>query len=151
MNIHEYQAKQLLAKYGVAVPNGAVCKTPEEARAAAQKLLSEGTKEVVMKVQIHSGGRGKGTFKSGFKGGVKVLSSADEVFKIAGQMLGQVIVTKQTGEEGRLVSTLLVEPAAKLNKEYYLAVLLDRATSKPLIMASAEGGMDIEEVAEKHP
>src|SRR5689334_7452089 len=151
MNIHEYQAKQLLAQYGVAVPPGEVCDKPEQAKAIAEKLFSAGEKLVVVKSQVHSGGRGKGTFKSGFKGGVKLCKSAAEVFDMAKAMLGNVLVTKQTGEEGRLVSKLLVALAPDIQKELYLAVLLDRAVSRPVIMVSTEGGMDIEEVAAKTP
>jgi succinyl-CoA synthetase beta subunit len=151
MNIHEYQAKQLLAQNGVVVPPGEVCDTPEKARQVAEQLFAKGEKVVVVKSQIHAGGRGKGTFKSGFQGGVKLCKTADDVFEKAKAMIGQVLVTKQTGAEGRLVSKLLVSGAAPIKKEFYLAVLLDRATSKPLIMASTEGGMDIEEVAAKTP
>jgi succinyl-CoA synthetase beta subunit len=151
MNIHEYQAKQLLAQYGVAVPPGEVCNTPEAAKAIAEKLFAGGEKMVVVKSQIHAGGRGKGTFKSGFQGGVKLCKTAEDVFEKAKAMLGQVLVTKQTGPEGRLVSKLLVAGAPAIKKEYYLAVLLDRATSRPLMMVSTEGGVDIEEVAEKTP
>ncbi|NBV22371.1 MAG: ADP-forming succinate--CoA ligase subunit beta [Proteobacteria bacterium] len=151
MNIHEYQGKQLLKQYGVAVPDGEVCKTPDEAFAAAEKLVAAGHKMLVVKSQIHAGGRGKGTFKSGFKGGVKLCKTAAEAKDLATAMLGNVLVTKQTGPDGRLVSTLLVAGAPNIKKELYLAVLLDRATSRPLIMASTEGGVDIEEVAEKSP
>ncbi|MFA6545503.1 MAG: ADP-forming succinate--CoA ligase subunit beta [Limisphaerales bacterium] len=151
MNIHEYQAKQLLKQYGVAVPDGEVCKTPAEALAAAEKLIAGGQKMLVVKSQIHAGGRGKGTFKSGFKGGVKLCKTAAEAHDLAKAMLGNVLVTKQTGPDGRLVSTLLVAGAPNIKKELYLAVLLDRATSRPLVMASTEGGVDIEEVAEKTP
>ena len=151
MNIHEYQAKQLLKQCGVAVPDGEVCKTPAEALAAAEKLVAAGHKMLVVKSQIHAGGRGKGTFKSGFKGGVKLCKTAAEAKDLATAMLGNVLVTKQTGPEGRLVSTLLVAGAPNIKKELYLAVLLDRATSRPLVMASTEGGVDIEEVAEKTP
>ena len=151
MNIHEYQGKQLLKQYGVAVPDGDVCKTPAEALAAAEKLVAAGHKMLVVKSQIHAGGRGKGTFKSGFKGGVKLCKTAAEAKDLATAMLGNVLVTKQTGPEGRLVSTLLVAGAPNIKKELYLAVLLDRATSRPLVMASTEGGVDIEEVAEKTP
>src|SRR5882724_872513 len=151
MNIHEYQAKQLLAQYGVAVPPGEVCATPEAAKAIAEKLFTGGEKLVVVKSQIHAGGRGKGTFKSGFQGGVKLCKTADDVFEKAKAMLGNVLVTKQTGPDGRLVSKLLVAAAPAIKKEFYLAVLLDRATSRPLIMVSTEGGVDIEEVAEKTP
>ncbi len=151
MNIHEFQAKQLLGKYGVAVPNGVVCTTADEVRVAVEKIFSEGAKRAVVKSQIHAGGRGKGTFKSGYKGGVKVISSTQEAVDAAKNMLGQILVTKQTGPDGRKVTKLLVEPGSNIKKEYYLAVLLDRALSRPLIMASSEGGMDIEEVAEKFP
>ncbi|HYG21474.1 MAG TPA: ADP-forming succinate--CoA ligase subunit beta [Verrucomicrobiae bacterium] len=151
MNIHEYQARQLLSQFGVAFPPGDVCDKAETARAIATKLFAEGAKMVVVKSQVHSGGRGKGTFKNGFKGGVKLCKTADEVFEMASAMLGNVLVTKQTGAEGRLVSKLLVAHAPDIQKELYLAVLLDRANSRPLIMVSTEGGMDIEEVAEKTP
>jgi len=151
MNIHEYQAKQLLAQYGVATPPGEVCATADEALLVAEKLFSGGEKCVVVKSQIHAGGRGKGTFKSGFKGGVKLCHSAAEAAEKAAAMLGQVLVTKQTGAEGRLVSKVLVAAAPAIKKELYLAVLLDRSTSRPVVMASAEGGVDIEEVAEKTP
>jgi succinyl-CoA synthetase beta subunit len=151
LNLHEYQAKQLLSQYGVAVPQGDVCQTAEQARAVAEKLFAAGDKLAVVKSQIHAGGRGKGTFKSGFQGGVKLCKSADEVFEKAKAMLGNVLVTKQTGPEGRLVSKLLVASAPAIKKEFYLAVLLDRATSRPIVMASTEGGVDIEEVAEKTP
>ncbi len=151
MNIHEYQAKQLLTQYGVSVPTGTVCFTAAEAKAAAEKIFAAGHKRAVVKSQIHAGGRGKGTFKSGFQGGVKVVATADEVFEKAGAMLGNVLVTKQTGPHGRLVSKLLVEAASNIKKEFYLAALLDRATSRPIMMVSTEGGMDIEEVAEKTP
>jgi succinyl-CoA synthetase beta subunit len=151
MNIHEYQAKQLLAQYGVAVPAGDVCDTPEAARKIAEKMFAQGEKLVVVKSQIHAGGRGKGTFKSGFQGGVKLCKSADDVFEKAKAMIGQVLVTKQTGPEGRLVSKLLIAAAPAIKKELYLAVLLDRAASRPVMMVSTEGGVDIEEVADKTP
>jgi succinyl-CoA synthetase beta subunit len=151
MNIHEYQAKQLLAQYGVAVPRGEVCHTAEAAKTIAEGLFAKGADLIVVKSQIHAGGRGKGTFKSGFQGGVKLCKTADDVFEKAKAMLGQVLVTKQTGPEGRLVSKLLVAAAPHIEKELYLAVLLDRVTSRPVVMASTEGGVDIEEVAEKSP
>src|SRR5579871_5478656 len=151
MNIHEYQAKQLLAQYGVVIPPGDVCDKPEAAKAIAEKLFAEGAKMIVVKSQVHSGGRGKGTFKSGYKGGVKLCKTTNEVFEVARAMLGNVLVTKQTGAEGRLVSKLLVAAAPNIQKELYLAVLLDRANSRPIVMASTEGGMDIEEVAAKTP
>jgi succinyl-CoA synthetase beta subunit len=151
VNIHEYQAKELLAQRGVTVPPGEVCDTPEAAKAIAEKLFAKGEKVVVVKSQIHAGGRGKGTFKSGFQGGVKLCKSADDVFEKAKAMLGNVLVTKQTGPEGRLVKKLLVAGAPPIKKEFYLAVLLDRASSRPLMMVSTEGGVDIEEVAATHP
>ena len=151
MNIHEFQAKQLLKQYGVVVPEGAPCKTVEEARAAAEKIFNSGHKLAVVKSQIHAGGRGKGTFKDGFKGGVKLAKSAEETTAHAKAMLGNTLVTKQTGPDGRVVNTVLVASAEEIKKEFYLAVLLDRAVSKPLVMASTEGGVDIEEVAEKTP
>ncbi len=151
MNIHEYQARQLLAKAGVPLPPGEVCDTPEMAETIARRLLADGAELIAVKSQIHSGGRGKGTFKSGFKGGVKLCKTAEEVRENAAAMLGNVLVTRQTGAEGRLVSKLLVVLAPRILQELYLAVLLDRSTARPLIMASTEGGMDIEEVAAKTP
>jgi succinyl-CoA synthetase beta subunit len=151
MNIQEYQAKQLLAQYGVAVPAGDVCDTPQAAEQIAKRLLAEGAKRLAVKSQIHAGGRGKGTFKSGYQGGVKLCMTAEEVLAVATSMLGNVLVTKQTGPDGRLVSKLLVTMAPNIKKELYLAVLLDRGSSRPVMMASTEGGMDIEEVAAKTP
>ena len=151
MNIHEYQAKQLLKQYGVAVPPGDACKTVEEAKVASDKIFAAGNKLAVVKSQIHAGGRGKGVFKDGFKGGVKLAKSAEETTAHAKAMLGNTLVTKQTGPDGRVVSTVLVAAAEDIKKEFYLAVLLDRANSRPLLMASTEGGVDIEEVAEKSP
>ncbi|MCL4789782.1 MAG: ADP-forming succinate--CoA ligase subunit beta [Verrucomicrobia bacterium] len=151
MNVHEFQAKQLLAQHGVAVPAGEMCDTPESARTAAEKLFASGHSRVVVKSQIHAGGRGKGVFKSGLQGGVKVCSNPEEVHLNARAMLGQTLVTKQTGPEGRVVNKLLIEAASSIKKEFYLAVLLDRAVSRPIVMASTEGGMDIEEVAVRTP
>jgi succinyl-CoA synthetase beta subunit len=151
MNIHEYQAKQLLAQYGVAVPPGDVCDTADSAKRIAEKLVAGGATLIAVKSQIHAGGRGKGTFKTGFQGGVKLCKTAEDVFEKATAMLGRVLVTKQTGPEGRLVSKLLIAAAPAIKKEFYLAVLLDRATSRPLMMVSTEGGVDIEEVAAKTP
>src|SRR5215469_13970613 len=151
MNVHEYQAKQLLARNGVAVPLEIPAKSLAEVRPAADKIAASGSAKVVVKSQIHAGGRGKGTFKTGFQGGVKLASSVDEAVSFAEKMLGNVLVTKQTGAEGRCVKTLLISEGAKIKKEFYLAVLLDRANSRPLIMASTEGGMDIEEVAAHTP
>ncbi|PYI83475.1 MAG: ADP-forming succinate--CoA ligase subunit beta [Verrucomicrobia bacterium] len=151
MNIHEYQAKQLLQQCGVAVPEGEPCNTSEQARTVAERIFAAGHKLVVVKSQIHAGGRGKGVFKHGFQGGVKLAKSVDEAVHFASNMLGKVLVTKQTGPDGRRVNTILIAAAEKINKEFYLAVLLDRSVSRPLIMASTEGGMEIEEVAAKTP
>lgn len=151
MNIHEFQAKQLLAKQGVAVPPGEVCDSPQAARRVGEQLFQNGASMVVVKSQIHAGGRGKGSFKSGFRGGVKLCKSAEEVCDTARAMLGNVLVTKQTGPEGRLVNKVLVAMAPEIEKELYVAVLLDRAIARPVLMASTEGGMDIEEVAAKTP
>jgi succinyl-CoA synthetase beta subunit len=151
MNLHEYQAKQLLSQYGVPIPAGEVCQTPDAARKIAEQLLSNGAKLLAVKSQIHAGGRGKGTFKSGYKGGVKLFKTAEEVEIAAREMLGNVLVTKQTGPDGKLVSRLLIAAAPNIEKELYVAVLLDRAIGRPVMMASTEGGMDIEEVAAKTP
>ena len=141
MKIHEYQGKELLKKFGVAVPRGLVARSPEEAYHAAKEL---GTDVVVVKAQIHAGGRGKG-------GGVKLAKSADEAREIARQMLGMKLVTHQTGPEGREVRVLLVEEGLPIDREFYLGVVLDRASGRPVFMASAAGGMDIEEVAAHTP
>jgi succinyl-CoA synthetase beta subunit len=151
MNIHEYQAKQLLAKHGVAVSLGDVCVTPEEARSSAAKRFAEGYKRVILKSQIHAGGRGSGTFKNGLKGGVQFCSNPAEVYAIAKKMLGQVLVTKQTGPEGRLVRKLLVETVQSFDTEHFVAVVLDRSIGQPVMMVCREGGMDIEEVAARAP
>ena len=149
MNIHEYQAKQLFADAGVAVPNGTVAQSAEDFDQALATLPSD--KSIVVKAQIHAGGRGKGTFKDGFQGGVHVVSSVEDAKAKAEAMLGNVLVTKQTGEAGKEVSTIYFNEATDIEKEYYLAILMDRATSQPVIIASTEGGMDIEEVAEQTP
>jgi succinyl-CoA synthetase beta subunit len=141
MKIHEYQAKELLSKYGVAVPRGIVARSPEEAYHAAKEL---GTEVVVVKAQIHAGGRGKG-------GGVKIAKSAEEARELASKILGMNLVTHQTGPEGREVRTLLVEEGLPIDKEFYLSIVLDRATGRPVFMASSAGGMDIEEVAAQTP
>ncbi|HEX8472885.1 MAG TPA: ADP-forming succinate--CoA ligase subunit beta [Pyrinomonadaceae bacterium] len=141
MKIHEYQGKELLRKFGVAVPRGLVARSPEEAYHAAKEL---GTEVVVVKAQIHAGGRGKG-------GGVKLAKSADEAREIAQRMLGMKLVTHQTGAEGQEVQTLLIEEGLPIDKEFYLGIVLDRATGRPVFMASEAGGMDIEEVAAHTP
>jgi succinyl-CoA synthetase beta subunit len=151
MNIHEYQARQLLGQYGVTTPPWEFCDTAEAAKRIAERLLANGADLIAVKSQIHAGGRGKGTFKSGFQGGVKLCKTAEEVYDKAKAMLGNVLVTKQTGPEGRLVSKLIIAAAPNIKKELYLAVLLDRSSSRPVVMASTEGGMDIEEVAAKTP
>ncbi len=148
MNIHEYQARELFGKYGVATQPGRVASTPEEAEKVASDL---GTKQIVVKAQIHAGGRGKGTFKSGFKGGVHLCSSPADAKKLASEMLGQVLVTHQTGAEGKLVSKIFVGEAVDIARELYFAVLHDRATSGYTIIASTEGGVNIEDVAEHTP
>ena len=150
MNIHEYQGKEILKKYGVRVQEGIVADTPEEAVAAAEKLTADtGTSWYVIKAQIHAGGRGKG-------GGVKLAKNLEQVREIAGNIIGMQLVTKQTGPEGRLVHKVLVAqdvyyPGVSEPKEYYMSVLLDRGLGKNVIIYTTEGGMDIEEVAESHP
>ncbi len=151
MNLHEYQAKELMARHGVSIPAGQPATSVEEARVIIEKLFDEGHKRVVVKSQIHAGGRGKGTFKDGFKGGVHIADSIEDAVTKAQAMLGNVLVTKQTGEVGKQVSRLLITSAQEIKIEYYVAVLLDRALGRPIIMASAEGGMNIEEVAEESP
>src|ERR1051325_8301158 len=140
MKIHEYQAKHILARYNVRIPRGEVAYTKEEAREVAEKI----GRTVVMKAQIHAGGRGKG-------GGVKVAKSADEAADIAGRMIGMNLVTAQTGPEGRKVQKVLIEEGLDIRKELYLGIVIDRQTGTPVFMASASGGMDIEEVAAKNP
>ncbi len=144
MKIHEYQAKSILSKYGVATPRGEVASSREEAEAVAKKLFSEGATGVVVKAQIHAGGRGKG-------GGVKIAKSVEEAGELASKMLGMKLVTHQTGPEGRIVRRLLVEETLPIARELYLGMLLDRSEAKLVIMASAAGGMEIEQVAEENP
>ncbi len=150
MNIHEYQGKEILKKYGVRVQEGLTADTAEEAVEAAKKLTEQtGTSWYVIKAQIHAGGRGKG-------GGVKLAKNLEQVKDIAGQILGMQLVTKQTGPEGRLVHKVLIAqdvyyPGESPTKEYYMSVLLDRTSGKNVIIYTTEGGMDIEEVAESHP
>jgi succinyl-CoA synthetase beta subunit len=150
MNIHEYQAKELLRRYGVPVLDGHVATTPEEAEAAARKLPGP---VWVVKSQIHAGGRGKGRFKEdpGGKGGVRVVKSVEDVKAEAAKMLGKTLVTKQTGEAGRVVSRVYVEAGCDIKREIYLSLLVDRETSRVTVVASAEGGVEIEEVAAEHP
>jgi len=144
MKIHEYQAKGILARYGVAVPRGEVATTREQAEAAAQKLFEQGAQGVVVKAQIHAGGRGKG-------GGVNIGKSVAEAAEIAGKMLGMKLVTHQTGPEGKEVHRLLIEETLPIERELYLGIVLDRAEARPVFMASAAGGMEIEQVAAENP
>lgn len=148
MNIHEYQAKELFEKFNVPTPGGKVANTAEEAKAVAAEL---GGSNIVVKAQVHAGGRGKGTFKNGFQGGVHLVNSADEAGEIAGKMIGETLVTHQTGEEGRLVRKVLIAESVDIEKEYYLAILMDRDSRSPVIVASTEGGVNIEDVAESTP
>ncbi len=148
MNIHEYQAKALFEKYGVPVPQGAAAKTAEEFDSALASLPEGPT---MVKSQIHAGGRGKGTFTDGYKGGVKFCPTKAEAKEVAGKMLNNTLVTIQTGPAGRKVQTIYFTVASDIKKEYYLSILLDRATSRPVIIASTEGGMEIEKVAEETP
>jgi len=144
MKIHEYQAKAILARYGVPVPRGEMVTTRDEADAAARKLLSAGASGVVVKAQIHAGGRGKG-------GGVKLAKSAEEAAEIAGRMLGMNLVTQQTGPQGKKVQRLLIEETLPIARELYLGIVIDRTVGKAVFMASSSGGMEIEEVAARDP
>ena len=144
MKIHEYQGKEILKKFGVTVPRGTMAKTREEAQAAAKALFDAGATGVVVKAQIHAGGRGKG-------GGVKIAKSVEEASELAGKILGMTLVTHQTGPEGRVVRRLLIEETLPIEKELYLGILVDRSEGKPVFMASAAGGMEIEQVAAETP
>src|SRR5580692_6304233 len=144
MKIHEYQAKDILERYGVAVPKGEVANTLEEALDVAKRLFSGGAKGVVVKAQIHAGGRGKG-------GGVKVAKNIDEAEHYSKQILGMQLITHQTGPEGQKVQRLLIEETAAIDRELYLGIVLDRAIGKLVFMASQAGGMEIEEVAANDP
>ena len=144
MKIHEYQAKGILKKYGVAVPRGEMATTREEAERTAGNLFSAGASGVVVKAQIQAGGRGKG-------GGVKIAKSVEEAVELAGKMLGMRLVTHQTGPEGRIVQRLLIEETLPIEKELYIGILVDREEGKPVFMASAAGGMEIEQVAAQNP
>jgi succinyl-CoA synthetase beta subunit len=141
MNIHEYQAKQILSQYGLMIPNGYLATSPHEAKIAAEKLQGNG---FVLKAQIHAGGRGKA-------GGVKILRDKSKVEDIAASMIGMTLYTKQTGDEGKLVRKLYIEETMQIAKEFYLSIILDRGNAAVSIIGSAEGGMDIEEVAEHNP
>jgi succinyl-CoA synthetase beta subunit len=144
MKIHEYQAKTIVAKYGVAVPRGEMALTRAEAEKAAHRLFEEGAKGVVVKAQIHAGGRGKG-------GGVKIAKNLEEAKGWADKILGMKLVTHQTGPEGKVVQRLLIEETLPIERELYLGIVVDRASARPVFMASAAGGMEIEEVAARDP
>jgi succinyl-CoA synthetase beta subunit len=144
MKIHEYQAKEILKKYGIPVPRGEMAETREQAEAAAKKLLDAGATGVVVKAQIHAGGRGKG-------GGVKLASSVAEAVELASQILGMTLVTHQTGPEGRIVRRLLIEETLPIEHQLYLGIVIDRVRARPVFMASAAGGMEIEQVAADNP
>jgi succinyl-CoA synthetase beta subunit len=148
MNIHEFQAKALFEKFGVPVPKGAAATTPEGFTSALAELPEGPT---MVKSQIHAGGRGKGTFTDGYKGGVKFCKTKAEAKEVAAKMLGNTLVTVQTGPAGRKVQTVYFTVASDIKKEYYLAILLDRAASRPVIVASTEGGVEIEKVAHETP
>jgi succinyl-CoA synthetase beta subunit len=144
MKIHEYQAKEILAQFGVPVPRGEVVLNREDANGAAKRLFDAGAAGVVVKAQIHAGGRGKG-------GGVKVAKSLEQASTLAGQILGMNLVTHQTGPEGKQVRRLLIEETLPIARELYLGIVLDRAAARPVFMASAAGGMEIEQVAAENP
>ena len=148
MNIHEYQAKKLFEQFNVATPKGAPAETPEEAERVAAGL---NTSNLVVKAQIHAGGRGKGTFTNGFKGGVKLCTTPAEAGELAEKMLGQTLVTHQTGPTGKVVRKVLVVESVDIAREVYVAILMDRAAEAPVVVASTEGGVEIERVAEEHP
>ncbi|MCS7008455.1 MAG: acetate--CoA ligase family protein, partial [Chthoniobacterales bacterium] len=148
MNIHEYQAKQLMQKFGVATPRGDVASTPEQAESIARAL---GTNNLVVKAQIHAGGRGKGKFEHGFQGGVHLCKTASQARDIAAQMLGKRLITHQTGPQGRIVRKVLITEGVDIQRELYFAILLDRSISAPMIIASTEGGVEIETVAAQNP
>jgi succinyl-CoA synthetase beta subunit len=144
MKIHEYQAKAILKKYAVAVPRGEMVENRDQAEAAAKSLFNAGASGVVVKAQIHAGGRGKG-------GGVKIAKSVEEAGELASKMLGMTLITHQTGPEGRVVRHLLVEETLPIERELYLGIVIDRTEARPVFMASQSGGMEIEQVAEENP
>src|SRR6202451_2632284 len=144
MKIHEYQAKAILKKFGVAVPRGAMATSREEAESAAKELFEAGATGVVVKAQIHAGGRGKG-------GGVKLAKSVAEAGELARKILGMTLVPQQTGPEGRIVKRLLIEETLPIERELYLGIVIDRTRARPVFMASAAGGMEIEQVAADNP
>jgi len=152
LNLHEYQSKDLMEKFGVQVQKGRVAATAKEAGDVARWIRQANPgAELILKAQIHAGGRGKGSFDNGFKGGVKICSSPEQVEEYAARMLGAKLATKQTGPGGQLVSKVLVNEGISIGRELYFAILMDRAYNGPVLVASTQGGMDIEEVAERDP
>lgn len=150
LNIHEYQSHNLMKKYNVNVPFGEVASTPEEAEFITKKLKGKGL-DCVIKAQILAGGRGKGTFDNGFKGGVHTVTTSEKAFQLAQKMIGHNLITKQTGEKGRLVSKLYIQERLYSRRELYFAILLDRSYDGPVVIASQKGGMNIEDVAKESP
>ncbi|MES2997396.1 MAG: ADP-forming succinate--CoA ligase subunit beta [Verrucomicrobiota bacterium] len=148
MNIHEYQAKELFDRFNVPSPIGKVASTPDEAAAAAKEFSGA---KLVIKAQVHAGGRGKGHFTNGFQGGVHLIESPEKAAEFAEKMLNETLVTIQTGDAGKLVRKVMIAEAVDITHEYYLAILMDRETSRPVIVASTEGGMSIEDVAHNTP
>ncbi|KAJ9299292.1 hypothetical protein DTO271G3_2914 [Paecilomyces variotii] len=148
LSIHEYLSANLLKQYGVGTPKGAVARTAEEAEAVAKQI---GTGDMVIKAQVLAGGRGKGTFDNGLKGGVRVIYSPTEAKMFAGQMIGHKLITKQTGAQGRLCSSVYICERKFARREFYLAILMDRQTQSPVIVSSSQGGMDIEAIAKESP
>jgi len=151
LDLHEYQSKDLMAKYNVRVQKGFMADTAENAKALSQRLVDEGATEIVIKAQVHAGGRGKGHFDNGFKGGVHLSTDPAKIGEIAGKMLGANLITKQTPPEGQMTKKVLVHEAIDFERELYLAFLMDRSFNGPVMVASRQGGMDIEEVAETDP
>jgi len=154
MNLHEYQSKDLMNKFGVRVQKGQMAANVAEVKAVSERLVKENAKELVLKAQIHAGGRGKGHFSNGFKGGVQIRTGAnraEEITNVSKHFFGANLVTKQTGPEGQLCQKVLVHEGVSFDRELYFAILMDRKFNGPVIVASQQGGMDIEEVAEKNP
>jgi len=151
LNLHEFQSKQLMDKYGVATQRWRVASNVEDAKVAADELINTGAEELVVKAQVHAGGRGKGTFENGFKGGVHLVKDSNTAVDYAGKMLNNRLITKQTGDQGALVNSVMIAESLNFSREYYFALLMDRAHNGPVMVASPCGGMDIEEVAESTP
>lgn len=151
LNLHEYQAKELMDKYGVATQTGHTASTPADARIHSQKMLQQGIDTVVLKAQVFAGGRGKGKLSSGMNGGIQFSKDPEEIERLASRMIGFHLFTHQTPPEGLMVTKLLLTEAVSIAREFYLAIILDRSKGGPVVVASREGGIEIEEVAEKHP